>query len=381
MNRTFTVLLVLVFLTASCVFAQPVLSSDESSESPWKQMPPMPVAGYGFKAGVVNDAVFLIKSNYTFEYNLYSWSTKHSMPTPRSDFATATYKNKIYCIGGKTDSTPSATNQVYDPASDSWESKAAMPTPRHGLDANVVNGRIYLISGLVQHSRFPDVEGTFEPTNVTEVYDPNADTWSTKTPIPNPAHYYASAVVNNRIYIISEKFTQIYDTETDTWSYGTSPPFSVDMAGGATVTSLAPQLIYVIGGRDSLEVAYNQVYNVENDSWSKGTPMPTARYGLAVAAVNEKIYAIGGVTGSFVAVVQKDSNEQYDPLKDKTTPVTTSNSSSSPPPSQHPTINTGAEPPQTEPFLTTLAVAAIIVVAVVGAGLLVYFKKHKRKKV
>jgi hypothetical protein len=44
---------------------------------------------------------------------------------------------------------------------------------------------------------------------------------------------------------------------------------------------------------------------------------------------------------------------------------------------QHPTINTGAEPPQAEPFPTTLATATIIIVTVIGAGLMVYFKKRK----
>jgi hypothetical protein len=44
---------------------------------------------------------------------------------------------------------------------------------------------------------------------------------------------------------------------------------------------------------------------------------------------------------------------------------------------QHPTINTGPEPPQTEPFLTTLAVASIVSLAVIGVALLVYFKKRK----
>jgi hypothetical protein len=40
-----------------------------------------------------------------------------------------------------------------------------------------------------------------------------------------------------------------------------------------------------------------------------------------------------------------------------------------------PTINAGAEPAQAEPFSTTLA--TIVIVAVIGAGLLVYFKKHQ----
>jgi hypothetical protein len=366
-------LLVLVFLTATCInVAKPVVSIEELSESPWVSKAPMPVAGAFFKAEVVNDKVYVIKLNATYEYDLYSWTTKRSMPTPRYNFALITYQNRVYCIGGKTDSTPSATNEVYDPASDSWESKAAMPTPRHGLEANVVNGKIYLISGLVPHRRFPDVKGTFELTNITEVYDPATDTWTTKAPIPNAADYYASAVVNNKIYIISETHTQIYDPETDTWSYGAASPFSVDMVGGATIVGVTPQRVYVIGGRNSgLEVAYNQVYNPENDSWSMGTPMPTARYGLAVAVVNDKVYAIGGLTGSFVTIVQNDRNEQYDPLKDKTIPA-------APAPSPTPTQGTPTPEPENEPFPTALVITSVITVSIGIMSLLVYFKKRKR---
>ena len=46
----------------------------------------------------------------------------------------------------------------------------------------------------------------------------------------------------------------------------------------------------------------------------------------------------------------------------------------------HPTINTGAEHPETEPFTTAIIVAVAFVVALtVAAGLLVYRNKHKQK--
>ena len=49
-----------------------------------------------------------------------------------------------------------------------------------------------------------------------------------------------------------------------------------------------------------------------------------------------------------------------------------------PSPSQQPTINTGEEPPQTEPLPTTIVVALIFLVALgAAAGLWLYFKKHK----
>jgi hypothetical protein len=45
----------------------------------------------------------------------------------------------------------------------------------------------------------------------------------------------------------------------------------------------------------------------------------------------------------------------------------------------YPTINTGPEPPKTEPFLTALVIVPIASVAVIGVALLVYFKKHKHE--
>ena len=50
--------------------------------------------------------------------------------------------------------------------------------------------------------------------------------------------------------------------------------------------------------------------------------------------------------------------------------------SATPTPTQHPTINTGAEPPQTELFPKTLVIGSVIGVAVVSVVLFVYYKKH-----
>lgn len=63
------------------------------------------------------------------------------------------------------------------------------------------------------------------------------------------------------------------------------------------------------------------------------------------------------------------------------TASSTPSPSTPPSPTELPTINTGAEPPQTEPFPTTLVIGSVIVVAVVGVGLLVYFKKYKHNLV
>jgi hypothetical protein len=62
--------------------------------------------------------------------------------------------------------------------------------------------------------------------------------------------------------------------------------------------------------------------NVAEDSWVSKAPSHQARGGLGVAAVNEKIYAIGGMTASGIWPVRGGligTNEEYDPVADKWT--------------------------------------------------------------
>ena len=122
------------------------------------------------------------------------------MPTARSGFAVAVYNDKIYCIGGTIGTIGGnneyvGNNEVYDPSTDTWQTEASMPTPRADLSANVVNGKIYLIGGMEYSSKSP----YYVETNITEVYDPSTNTWSTAASMPLAVYGYASAVINGKI--------------------------------------------------------------------------------------------------------------------------------------------------------------------------------------
>jgi N-acetylneuraminic acid mutarotase len=69
--------------------------------------------------------------------------------------------------------------------------------------------------------------------------------------------------------------------------------------------------IYVIGGISGSTVfATNEEYDPETNTWTTRASMPTARYGCTAAVVNNKIYVIGGFTGSAGTGV----NEEFDPV-------------------------------------------------------------------
>ena len=270
---------------------------------------PMHQARDNLGVAVVNGKIYAIGiegdgSIEEYDPSTNTWIFKAPMPTPRFFFATAVYQNRIYCMGGAiarcgSGFIVSGENELYDPATNTWTTKEALPTARANLQANVIDGKIYVIGG---------TKGNV-PSNITEVYDPITDSWTTKASMPKTydcANYYTnkyvSSVVNNKIFMFSSGLTEIYDTDNDSWSLRASPPpFGNALAGGVTTGVFAPQRIYVFTAENagfdsrSSSVFKTQIYDPQTDSWTVSSS-PNARFGLAVAVLDDKLYLIGGHT-------------------------------------------------------------------------------------
>ena len=123
---------------------------------------------------------------------------------------------------------------------------------------------------------------------------------------------------------------------------------------------------------------------VDRNYWSNYT----AEYPNAKELYNSGIWDtpnvydkfVGGSHGNYSAI-------DYHPLVNPITDFEIPNfniplPSATPTSTLHPTINTGAEPPKTEPISTAIiAVVSVVAVALVVAGLLIYHKKQKPKHV
>ncbi len=312
--------LLLTLILLSSTFSIAIVGATEDS---WTTLTPMPTVRRDFGVAVVDGKIYAIggyNGSYLSTNEMYdpitdTWTTKASMPIARKDFAIAVYQNKIYIIGGiLQDIGRTGLNQVYDPLTDTWENRTSMLTPRNGLCANVVNGKIYLIGGSRDVSN-PTIN---PPSEKNEVYDPTTDTWTTKAEIPIGVAYYATAVVDNKIYILGGaydlwsgskgNFNQVYDPETDTWADAEPVPIEFrEAAAGATTGELAPKRIYMLGGYVTVNYSTNpcnltQVYDPEKNIWSTGAPMPTPHANFGVAVINDELYVIS------------DTHEKYTPL-------------------------------------------------------------------
>jgi len=319
-------------------------------------------------------------TNQVYDPTTDTWTSKAPMPGLRADFGAAVYEDEIYVMGGKWFVAGGVLDSVwvYDPIANVWASKASMPTARMGVQANLVEGKIYVIGGQLDDKVIVNSTLINKMTDVNEAYDPSTDTWTVKTPIPTPVCYYASAVSGGKIYVIggytytanSTSYTlvnlnQIYDPQTDSWSSDTPIPQSVLANAAATTGAMAPRRIYVIGE------GLNQVYDPQTDTWTVGASMPNEaerlkNFGSASVTVdNDLLYIVGGVYEGDNNQLHS-SNFQYTPMGYGTPDL----------PTPSPTQN--AQDLWSPPIVIIATACAMAAIAV-AAGLLIYFRKLKSK--
>ena len=128
------------------------------------------------------------------------WQSAASMPAPRNQFGTVTYKGKIYIIGGQFhhDSRmgkPALDQKrvdIYDPATDSWSPGPELPRPHsHAENSTFLHdGRIFVIGGrsvnrLMSAIWFLSTDGK----------------WSELGKLPNSIIAPAVSIINGRLLV------------------------------------------------------------------------------------------------------------------------------------------------------------------------------------
>jgi N-acetylneuraminic acid mutarotase len=194
-----------------------------------------------------------------------------------------------------------------------WENITNMPTARWFPGTAVCDGKIYVIGG--------NSSATTASLSVVEVYDPITDTWQVKTPMPTPRSQVSACTVKGKIYAIggssgpSTGWTpvanvDIYDPATDSWTKGADFPNARTEIGLVAVNDK----IYAIGGIDGKSAASKSVdiYDPASNSWSKGADMITARGTMPACALDGKIYVFGGSNGGASNWNHYASAEMYD---------------------------------------------------------------------
>ena len=182
-----------------------------------------------------------------------------------------------------------------------WSAKANMPTARYLMAAGAIDGKIYVVGGSTYHERGGYERGKMG-TNKLEVYDPATDTWTTKTNMPTERHQMAAGAIDGKLYVVGGWNThwrsemginklEVYDPATDTWSTKANMPTSRDGPAAAAIDGK----LYVVGGWNGTDFTPAlEVYDPATNTWSTKANMPTPRINPAAVAIDGKLYVVGG---------------------------------------------------------------------------------------
>jgi N-acetylneuraminic acid mutarotase len=203
----------------------------------------------------------------------------------------------IYGLGGTLGPSSAALNTVeaYDPAADTWTYKAPLPTGGWKLTSSPVNGIIYAIGGGAGGNQCV-------LTGAVEAYDPATDSWRAKTAMPTARSGAATDVINGEIYVVGAPSSARRPTNS-LRSLGSIRPdlrYVDDLGSYAEprwdlVAASANGKLYAIGGwdpvsRNALDVV--EEFNPGTNSWSTKSHMPTRCTGLTAMTINGRILCL-----------------------------------------------------------------------------------------
>jgi N-acetylneuraminic acid mutarotase len=233
------------------------------------------------------------------------WTTGTTMPTARPGTG-GIIGGMLYVAGGNfccdATGTPQITDRLeaYDLQANSWSTRTPMPTARLTAASAVIGGKLYVVGGV------DVVDSHNHVLDALEAYDPTTDSWAMLAPLPRARNYLAAAAVNGKLYVFGGTTTDaqqsavadvdIYDPATNTWTSGApmlAPRYTM---GAATLNGI----IYLVGGYDRADGYQGRLRTVEaydpvTDSWSTKASSPTSRgQAPGLSVLNGLLYAAGG---------------------------------------------------------------------------------------
>ncbi len=251
------------------------------------------------------------------------WQELTPMPVRRAGLGVTLLDGNIYVMGGDTSEGPTGRVDIYNIKGQSWSTGTARPLAAANIAVVPLKGDILVPGGCKQQI----------PSDTVHRYSPDEDTWEEVAPLPQPLCAYAMAALNGKAYLFGgwgasrsdtrtnrgpgqitsqasnyQALTYRYDPETNTWEILTPPKIARAFGAAAALDNR----LYYIGGYDGKEeLATCEVYDPAEDQWGTCARLLIPRGGLGLATQGWRLYVVGGGWDNYLGF-----NEYYNPKTD-----------------------------------------------------------------
>jgi N-acetylneuraminic acid mutarotase len=278
----------------------------------WRREPPTPSPRDEVRAAAVGGRIFILNGNggtdldhlhsvsdaLVFDPAKGTYSRVPDTPLPLDHAAVVTYRGDLYLVGGDSNGHSSGGLWRYSSDERSWETLPSMQTPRAGHAAGVIGDRLYVVGGTTD-STFLDVERA--PLTSLEIYDFRTREWSRGPDMPTGRHHFDATVVDGQLYAIGGRThedssldaVERFDPGRGEWETLTPLPLGVSGEGVETVAGR----VLVVAGGDDLEgwvTPATWAFDPRHGEWRRLPDVTVPRHGYASATVGDRIYIFTG---------------------------------------------------------------------------------------
>ncbi len=222
-------------------------------------------------------------------------ATLASLPTPRQEHGVVALLGEVYVLGGYT---PNVTSSVmaYDPTKDTWRAVADFPSPFNHPNAGVIDDQLYVGGFYAGTSLTGPADGR------TYVYDPMANSWTPRQPLPSGTERAGGcvAIVGQDMYVFgggnsgqATSFVSVYHSAEDRWEALPPLPETREHCGAFSSGSK----LYIASGRTHTIPEFRPTtleYDPAAKTYVTKTPIPTPRGGAAGAVMGGRLFLFGG---------------------------------------------------------------------------------------
>lgn len=285
----------------------------------WEFAAPMPAELTGLEAAVIGNRIYVVggldalgrsvTDVRAFDVDKNVWTDRSPLPKPLQNVALASFGDKLYVFGGFVGLTdkPSDGTFIYDASADSWKTGKSLPQATGGASAVVIGDEIHVIGGFSKG----------QSSDMHYAYVPATNSWRQADALISGRDRAIGLGHDGLVYVFGGRQgsilypmadTAVYYPGNDNWEDLVHMPLK---RANGSAAELKGKAYLFCGEITTATIGQVDAFDFADRTWTQALPMPTPRQGCAVAAVDDRIFVIGGGRKPVLSV--SDVNEVFVP--------------------------------------------------------------------